>query len=97
MKVRIVIACLFVTLLLASSIALAQSGRGSSTSSYVAQNATLSAGHYRLTSQAYSGTQNQTWQGMSTSADGKYLLARSMPPELNGSGCCCMYLPCTMK
>lgn len=56
---------------------------------YQVETGTISGGGYQLT--------NLGSQAGHVSAGGAYRLLGSAAPELQGSGCCCIYLPCVLR
>ncbi len=80
MKAKRVILLVVLTLLLVGTLAQAQPGEGCTVVEGVA-----SGGGYRLTALA--------WQVRGPAVGGSYRLLAADSPNLNGSGCCCVYLP----
>jgi hypothetical protein len=80
-----------ITLLLISlaSVLLSTGAGALSAPRYQVETATISGGCYRLTS---SGPQAEN-----VSAGGSYRLLGPSAPTGQGSGCCCTYLPCTLR
>lgn len=85
MKARTVFLLAAVALLLAGSVALAQSAKPQA--AYVIQQAALSGGRYHLTGPG--------WQFSGMSSGGRYYLLGPVMAE--GYRCCCTYLPCVMR
>lgn len=85
MKTQTVALLVIVALLLASTVALAQSG--GPRAGYVVQQAALSGGTYRLTS--------PTWSLSGAASGGRYSLLG--PAALSGGRCCCTWLPIVMR
>lgn len=87
---RTLIALLLVIALLtvAGAVPAQSSGAGPGQAMSV-QPGTSSGGGYRLASLA--------WQVSGTAAGGSYALTSPSAPELQGSGCCCTYLPCILR
>jgi hypothetical protein len=55
---------------------------------------TLSGGRYRLTGVIQQYSKGDAWQDSGLASGGGYHLKGPASPQLTGSGCCCMYLPC---
>lgn len=83
MKGRVVILAVVAFLLLTTS-GLAQSGRG-----YSVEGGMAAGGGYRLMSFAPLAE--------NVAVGGAYRLLGLSVPALQGSGCCCTYLPCLMR
>lgn len=84
MKTQITLLLILVVLVCMST------GAGAlSTPRYQVEAGTIAGGGYQLTS-AGPGADN-------VSAGGAYRLLGPSAPALRGSGCCCTYLPCTMR
>ena len=88
---RVTIAFLTLSLLLALAlVVLAQSNGGSDPPVWCSvKHGTASGGGYHLTS--------LTWQVSGTSSGGGYRLLSPAVPALRGSGCCCTYLPLSVR
>ncbi len=67
---------------------MAQSG-GPGRAPYTVKAGTVAGGGYQLSSLA--------WRITGTASGGNYSLSIPDEPSLRGSGCCCMYLPCTTR
>jgi hypothetical protein len=84
MKIRITL------LLILLAFVLLGTGAGAlSTPRYQVEAGTLAGGSYQLTSFGP--------QADNVSAGGAYRLLGPSALDLNGSGCCCTYLPCIMR
>jgi hypothetical protein len=82
-RITLVLALLVCTLLLASATVAQGGGSGPDNTT------TLSGGHYRLVSPGV---------GVDIVASGGgYTLLRPAASTLQGSGCCCTYLPCVLR
>jgi hypothetical protein len=82
-----VILLLFLVAILLSSVS---AGAGAlSTPPYQVETATIAGGNYQLTSFGA--------QADPVAIGGAYLLLGPSAPELQGSGCCCTYLPCILR
>jgi hypothetical protein len=88
MKTSWIVAMLLTMALLMASVAFAQTGPNLPGLT-VAPAGAASGGRYRLSSLA--------WQVKGSAAGGGYLLQGPVQPALNGSGCCCTYLPCVLR
>ncbi|MBN2146756.1 MAG: hypothetical protein JW726_05175 [Anaerolineales bacterium] len=91
MQTRTIVAVFLVVILLLASgaIALAQTNQDGETILYQVEPSTSSGKGYQLTHQA--------WEvNTALSGGGSYVL-RAETAVLKGSGCCCTYLPCTLK
>jgi hypothetical protein len=88
---RILIACAMLSLLLTLAlVVLAQSSGGSDLPVWRSvSHGTASGGGYHLTS--------LTWQVSGTASGGEYRLLSPAVPALRGSGCCCTYLPLSVR
>jgi hypothetical protein len=82
MKTRIAILVAVAALLLLGSAALAWSD----------VRAPIAASNVQATTQTYHLT-SQTWQVSGTASGDGFQLVSVTAPALNGSGCCCTYLP----
>jgi hypothetical protein len=89
MKTRTVILVAVVALLLAGSVALAQSGRQPPPAWYMVERGTASGGRYRLDS--------LNWQVGGTSSGAGYHLMGPARPASSENGCCCTFLPCVLR
>jgi hypothetical protein len=67
----------------------AETGRLDPAPCYFVELGSSSGGEYHLTSLA--------WQVSGTSSGGDYRLLGPAAPALRGSGCCCTYLPMTLR
>jgi hypothetical protein len=85
-RVTALVAVLFCSLLLVSSVGRAQS---SGPPGYVVEQGTASGGGYHLTS--------TTWQARGIASGGGYRLAVPASPAGTGTPCCCTYLPCVLR
>lgn len=103
MKTRIAILITIVALLLAGSVALAQSSGPPAWYSVKQGPAlsvvegTVSGGHYRLTSLALRQAQGDTRQTSGVASGGGYNLLGPASPASSENGCCCLWLPCTLR
>ena len=88
MKTRVILTVI-ATLLLLGTVALAHSGEQAPPSWYVVAQEVTSGGHYHLV--------GLTWQVSGISSGGNYRLLGPESPTLRGRGCCCSFLPCTLK
>jgi hypothetical protein len=79
-------------LLLLSGGVLAPPGRSQTVEPGVAP-----GGTYRLTSLALPSAPDIVWQVSGTCSGGHYRLSVQPAEAASGSGCCCTYLPCTMR
>jgi hypothetical protein len=84
MKTRISLLLLLLVLMLVSTSAGALSAPR-----YQVEAGTISGGGYRLVGSGM--------QADNVAAGGAYRLLGPSVPELRGSGCCCTYLPCTLR
>lgn len=89
MKAKEAILAIVATVVLLSTLALAQSGGQPPPSSYAVGQGTASGGGYHLTS--------LRWQVSGNATGAAYCLYRTGSPVLRGSGCCCTYLPLVVK
>ena len=90
MKTRISILLLLIAVsFLIAGTALAQTHSPQSSSIYLLQSGSPSGGRYHLTS--------SVWQASGMSTGGHYQLVNPIGPMLTGNGCCCTYLPCTLR
>jgi hypothetical protein len=79
-----------ILLLVLLAFVLLSTGAGAlSSPRYQVEAGTLAGGGYQLTSFGP--------QADNVSAGGAYRLLGPSAPELTGSGCCCTYLPCTLR
>ena len=78
-----------VALLLLSTAALGQQSRPGSIPLYSFEPENASGGAYQLVSVA--------WEVSGLSSGGDYRLQGPAAPGLRGSGCCCTYLPLTLR
>ena len=78
-----------VCVLVLAGVALAQSGSQPSPSWYAVEQGGASGGRYHLTS--------VPWQVSGAASGGGYRLLSASSPVLQGSGCCCTYLPCVLR
>ena len=69
--------------------AVAQSGEPGPAAGYIVDQGTVFGEHYCLTSLA--------WHVDGLASGGKYRLLSPAAPALRGSGCCCTYLPLTLR
>jgi hypothetical protein len=83
MKTRVILVVVVVTLLL-TSVALAHPDR-----QYAVDSGTSSGPGYRLSV--------TNWQVSGAASGGNYLLLQPTAPALRGSGCCCTFLPLTLR
>ncbi len=81
---RIMMFVVVVVALLLTGVALAQPDRP-----HRVESGTSSGAGYHLTS--------TTWQVSGTSSGGDYQLLQPAAPTLRGSGCCCTFLPLTVR
>jgi hypothetical protein len=72
-----------------TALAGAETGRPDPIPSYEVESGSSSGGDYHLTSLA--------WQVCGTARGGGYHLVGPEAPALRGSGCCCTYLPMTLR
>jgi hypothetical protein len=79
-----VIPVIVVVMLLLTTVALAQPDR-----QYAVASGTISGQGYYLTS--------TSWQVSGLASGGDYYLLQPAAPRLRGSGCCCTYLPITVR
>lgn len=84
MKTRTIILIAVAAFLLLAGIALAQPAKR-----YAIERGTISGGEYQLTS--------LSWQVSGTASGGHYRLLCPDVPGQRGSGCCCTYLPLTLR
>jgi len=89
MKTRITILAATVALLLLATVALAQSGGHNPPTWYTVEQGAASGGRYYLTSLA--------WRASGIASGAGYRLLGPTSPTLTGNGCCCTYLPCTLR
>jgi hypothetical protein len=90
MNTRMIVLTIIIILLLfvSGAIASAHTGQMGADIPYRVEISLASGNGYHLTP--------LTWRVEGAVSGGSYLLAVSAP-ELNGSGCCCSYLPCISK
>jgi hypothetical protein len=87
---RTLIALLLVIALLAmGSATLVQAGGPDPAQAMSVQPGTITGGNYHLT--------NRAWHVSGSATGGDYTVDAPYQPELRGNGCCCTYLPCTMR
>lgn len=80
---RWTLVALVILLLVGTTIQVGARGR------YAVKEGVASADGYRLTT--------LTWQVSGAVGGGGYRLLPAASPELRGSGCCCLYMPCTIR
>jgi len=78
-----------VILVLWGTVVVAQPDGTDSSQRYMVEPGEAAGGGYRLTGLA--------WQVSGTARGGSYSLLCPHAPSLRGSGCCCTYLPATMR
>jgi hypothetical protein len=94
MKREIFLPVVIVALLLAGAGALAQSGEDEPFAPDIVEQGTAASSGYRLTS--------LSWQVESGASGGAYRLlgptsSNASPPPSAQVGCCCTYMPCTLR
>lgn len=101
----LIVAVMLAAIALLTGVALARTGGGviSSAASNPSLTmdqmdaTTLSGGHYLLTHVTLSYAQGNAWQASELASGGGYHLEGLASPLINGNGCCCTYLPCTLR
>jgi hypothetical protein len=102
MKPRLFFLALIIVLALVSIVLAGGGSAGLAAAFAPPEAATLRAGRYQLTGVTLRDTQDSTWQESDQASGGGYHLqgpASPWPanPQLTGSGCCCLYLPCVRR
>jgi hypothetical protein len=88
MKQRMILTIVLILVLL-GGVVVAQPNQPDSLPLYTVETGTASGGNYQLTS--------LTWQVSGTASGEGYRLLCPETPTLRGSGCCCTYLPLTLR